>query len=98
MLRFVRAVLKGWTYATENPAETARLVQEYNPGADPAIEDARMIASLPLVNTGEDNIGWMRVDRWAGMAQTLRDQGILTSPVDVASVYTMEFLQEIYDR
>ena len=98
VLRFVRAALKGWTYATENPDETARLVQEYNPSADLAIEGARMIASLPLVNTGEDNIGWMRADRWAGMAQTLRDQGILTSPVDVASVYTMEFLQEIYDR
>lgn len=97
VLRFVRAALKGWTYAIENPAKMARMVQKYNPNADLAIEDARMIASLPLVNTGEGYIGWMRDDRWVGMAQTLRDHGMLTHTVDVANVYTMQFLREIYD-
>ena len=33
---------------------------------------------------------------WAGMAQTLRKQDILTAPLDVTQVYSMQFLQEIY--
>ena len=55
-----------------------------------------MAASLPLINTGEDHIGWMKPDLWAGMEKTLREQGVLTTPLDVTQVYTMQFLQEIY--
>lgn len=57
-----------------------------------------MIASLPLVNTGEDFIGWMKPEIWAGMEQTLREQGVLTAPLDVTQVYTMQFLEETYGK
>jgi hypothetical protein len=30
------------------------------------------------------------------MEQTLREQGEITAPLDVAQVYTMQFLEEIY--
>ena len=55
-----------------------------------------MIASLPLINTGEDHIGWMKPEIWAGMEQVLREQKVLTEPVDVTQAYTLQFLQEIY--
>ncbi len=32
------------------------------------------------------------------MAEVLREQGVLTAPLDVTEVYTMEFLEEIYDN
>jgi NitT/TauT family transport system substrate-binding protein len=57
-----------------------------------------MTASLPLVNTGEDHIGWMKPEIWTGMAQTLREQGVLTQTVDVTQVYTMQFLEETYGK
>jgi NitT/TauT family transport system substrate-binding protein len=94
--RFTRAALKGWTYAVENPAAIGDFVQKYNPKADKALENARMTASLPLVNTGEDYIGWMKPEVWGGMEKTLREQGVLTKTVDVTQVYTLQFLQEIY--
>jgi NitT/TauT family transport system substrate-binding protein len=94
--RFLRATLKGWTYAVENPAEVPAIVQKYKPEADAKIELARMAASIPLINTGEDYIGWMNPDVWAGMEKTLRKQGIITAPLDVTQVYTMQFLEEIY--
>jgi NitT/TauT family transport system substrate-binding protein len=96
VLRFVRATLKGWTWAVENADQAGALVQKYNPNVDPVIEIAKMTASLPLVNTGEDYIGWMKSDVWAGMEQMLREQGVLTAPLDVTQVYTMQFLEEIY--
>jgi len=95
-LRFVRATLKGWTYAVENSVDAAVLVQKYNPTADPTIEIARMTASLPLINTGEDHIGWMKPEVWADMEETLREQSVLTAPLDVTQVYTMQFIEEIY--
>jgi hypothetical protein len=33
---------------------------------------------------------------WAGMEKTLRKQGIITAPLDVTQVYTLQFLEEIY--
>ena len=55
-----------------------------------------MIAALPLVNTGNDFIGWMKPEVWEGMEKTLREQGVITQPVDTPQVYTLQFLQEIY--
>ena len=36
VLRFLRATLKGWTYAIENPEKAASLVVKYAPAADTA--------------------------------------------------------------
>jgi NitT/TauT family transport system substrate-binding protein len=94
--RFLRATLKGWTYAVEQPEETGAMVVKYKPDADLGLENDKMNASLPLVNTGEDHIGWMKPEIWSGMEKTLREQGLLAQPLDAAQVYTMQFLNEIY--
>lgn len=96
--RFLRATLKGWMYAVEHPTEIGPLVVRYAPQADPALETAKMTAALPLINTGEDQIGWMRPEVWAGMADTLHDQGVLAQPVPPTTAYTLQFLEEIYAR
>lgn len=94
--RFLRATLNGWTYAVENPDAVARMVSKYNPDADNALEIEKMRASLRLIDTGEDHIGWMKAERWAGMEEILREEGVLTAPLDMTELYTMEFLEEIY--
>jgi NitT/TauT family transport system substrate-binding protein len=96
VLRFLRATLRGWTYASEHSSEVGAMVVKYEPSADPASENDKMAASIPLINTGEDHIGWMKPETWAGMEQTLHEQGVLTQPVDLTQVYTMQFLEEIY--
>lgn len=93
---FTRATLKGWTYAVENPTAIGAFVQKYQPDADEDLERARMTASLPLVNTGEDFIGWIKPQVWETMEKTLREQGVLTQSVDITQVYTLQFLQDIY--
>lgn len=96
VLRFLRATLRGWTYAIENPEAAGSLVQKYNPDADTDLETAKLIASIPLVNTGEDFIGWMEPEVWDGMERTLQEQGVLKQPLEVEQVYTMGFVEEIY--
>lgn len=94
--RFMRATLKGWSYAVENPEQIGVYVRKYNPGANADLESDKMIASIPLVNTGEDSIGWMKAETWQGMAKTLRADGALTGSLDIKDVYTMRFLEEMY--
>lgn len=98
VLRFLRASLKGWTYAVENPAPMGPIVVKYMASGDAALESAKMAASIPLVNTGEDYVGWMRPDIWSGMESTLRAQGILTKTLHLTKVYTTDFLREIYNK
>ena len=74
------------------------MVSKYNPNADLKHETAQMTASLPLVNTGEDHIGWMKPEIWNGMERILREQGVLTTTLDVTQVYTMQFLEEAYGK
>jgi len=96
VLRFLRATLRGWRWAVENPAEAGPLALEYDPALDAAHQAAMMEASVPLIHTGEDHIGWMRAEAWQGTHDILLEQGLLAAPVDVEKVYTIEFLQQIY--
>lgn len=96
-LRFLRATLEGWTYAVENPVQAAAFVAKYKPDADLSYETETLTASLPYINTGEDHIGWMKPEIWVDMEQTLRDQFVITKPVDVTEIYTLQFLNEIYE-
>ncbi len=98
VLKFTRATLKGWTFAVEHPETAGSLVQNYNPDADAALEVARMTTSIPFVNTGEDFIGWMRPEIWEAMEQTLREQDVLKNALNVDQIYTLQFLEEIYNR
>lgn len=95
---FLRATLKGWAYALENPDQVGGMVQDYKPDANADLETDKMIASIPLVNPGETSIGWMSPEAWKTMTQTLRDQGALKGPLDLEDVYTTQFLEEIYSK
>jgi NitT/TauT family transport system substrate-binding protein len=96
VVRFLRATLKGWTFAVENPTAVGQMVVRYKPNANAALESAEMVASIPFVNTGEDYVGWMKPEIWTGMESTLREQGVLTKTLDLSQVYDMQFLREIY--
>jgi NitT/TauT family transport system substrate-binding protein len=98
VLRFLRASLKGWTFSIENPERIGEMIQTYLPSADPVLENAKMVVSLPLINTGQDHIGWMKADTWSSMEQTLREEKVLTSPLDIRQVYTLQFLDQIYGK
>ena len=45
-----------------------------------------MVAAMPLINTGEDFIGWMKPNIWADMEQTLRKQSGVMKPLDITQV------------
>jgi len=96
VLRFLRATLRGWRWAVENPEEAGALALKYNPTLNRAHEVALMEASVPLIHTGEDQIGWMQSEVWQGTYNILMEQEILAGPLNVDQVYTMTFLHKVY--
>ena len=96
VLRFLRATLRGWQWAIENPQEAGPLALKYDSTLDAAQQGAMMEASVPLVYTGEDDTGWMRGEVWQGIYDILSEQDLLDQPFRIEDVYTMSFLQDIY--
>ena len=96
VLRFLRATLRGYRWSVENPEEAGRLALAYASERYKGQSIEHMRASIPLIHTGEDQIGWMRREVWQGTHDILLEQGVISGPVDIDKVYTMEFLQQIY--
>lgn len=100
VLKLVRATLKGWQYAIENPQAAVDIVLKYD---DPDYNDKEyetfiLTNEAPLVHTGEDYIGWMRQSVWQDMHDMLLEHELIKQPVDIQEVYTMKFLNEIYGK
>ncbi len=96
VLRFLRATLKGHQYALDFPDEALEICLRYADNPDPEVQRAMLDASIPLIYTGYDDIGWMQQDVWQGMHRILADQNLLEGPVNIEEVFTLQFLKEIY--
>jgi len=57
--RFLRATFRGWQSAIENADEAALLTLKYDQTLSPSHLQFVFNASLPLIHTGENYIGWM---------------------------------------
>lgn len=91
--RFVRATLKGWQEAIENPGLAADAVMAFAPETEREIEYESVEISIPLIDTGEGAIGQMREEVWQEMHDILLDRGLIEEGVDMTAVYTNEFVE-----
>lgn len=97
--RFLRAALKGWNETIRNAEEAVEITMKYAKNQDKTLQTAMMNAQHPLIYTGEDEIGWMTNNVWRRMNSILYEQGVIDQPLaDVNSVYTMQFLQNVYNK
>jgi NitT/TauT family transport system substrate-binding protein len=93
--KLVRATMRGWAEALQDPAESAKLPLHYDPKLDPAHELANLEATAPLVHTGMDRIGWMRTEDWESMIRTLHEEGIIPERPAAADLFTTRFLEPV---
>jgi NitT/TauT family transport system substrate-binding protein len=96
VVRFMRASLKGWRKAIEEPELAVDETMVYAREADRAVQEAMLRASLPLIHTGEYPLGWMDRERWGAMQQILFDQGLLESRLPLDELYTNSYLEDVY--
>ena len=93
--RFVRATMRGWTHALQDPSESAELALRYNQHLDPAHERELLRASAPLIHTGTDQVGWMRAEDWDTMIKTLHEERSIPVRIGAAELYTTRFLAPV---
>ena len=96
--RFLRATLRGWQEAIEEPKEAVAITLKYAKEADADLQALMMEASLPLIHTGEDHIGWIQAGVVKEMHQILLEEGIIAEPVELDRLFTMQFLGKIYGQ
>ena len=94
--RFLRATLKGWRSTIENPDEAVDMTLQYDATLSRDRQARMMVVQTPIIHTGQCNIGWMEENIWQGLYDILLDGGAITRPINVAEVYTMEFLSRIH--
>jgi len=97
VLRFLRATLRGHQFAIANLEAAIDATMPYAAVPDRDVQMSMLEASIPLIFTGENVVGWMRPDVWEEMYQILNQHGFLAAPFDIADAYTMQFLEAIYD-
>jgi ABC-type nitrate/sulfonate/bicarbonate transport system substrate-binding protein len=90
--RFMRATLRGYQYALEHHDEAAAATLKYDPKLDAKTQTAMMKAEVPMIDTGDQPIGWMDEDIWQSTADILLAGGFIPSAVDVKSLFTNEFI------
>lgn len=92
--RFIRATLKGYQYAIEHPDEMADLALKYDDTLNADLQSATMQAQIPLIDTGDAPIGTMDEAVWQITEDILLEQGIISAPLDLKTVYTNEFVEK----
>ena len=93
--KFVRASIRGWKAYLADPTAVNAYLLKLNPALNPAQEaySAQALRDGAFV-TGEnaDQTGHMTAERWNSGAEQLKALGILKSPVDPATAYSLQFL------
>lgn len=93
---FVQATINGWQYAIEHEPEAVDITLKFAKNSTKAHEDYMLSTSIPLINTGTSNLGWMDLASWESAQDLLFDQKILTKKIDAADVFDMDFINRIY--
>lgn len=92
--RFVRATLRGWNKAVEDPELGTEHTLSFDAELNYEAQLAALNASIPLIDTGQVSLGYMEPEIWQEMMDVMVEQGILSAPFDVTTVYTNEFVGE----
>ncbi|HMZ08738.1 MAG TPA: ABC transporter substrate-binding protein [Anaerolineales bacterium] len=92
LTRFMRATMKGYQYAIENPEEAASLALKYDPALDLGYQTEVMKVQIPFIDTGDGPLGSMNESIWKNTQDILLEFDLISSPVDLNSIYTNQFV------
>lgn len=90
--RFVRATLRGWMKAVQEPETGARHTMPYTRSRDSALQLEILRRTIPYVHTGEAPIGWMEESIWDDIASLTLNAGLVNSDIKANEVFTNRFI------
>jgi len=97
--RFLRAYRKGSQWMLDHPEKAAELVVKYATDGQDVQRNLEIIklrnASTVSEGTKQHGLGWFDIEVLKRVERTFLDLGLLKKRVDVESVFTNRFLQEL---
>jgi ABC-type nitrate/sulfonate/bicarbonate transport system substrate-binding protein len=90
--RFIRATMRGYQYAIENTEEVAEFAVKYDETLDLDYQKQVMQAQIPFIDTGNAPIGSMDENVWQVTQDILIEFGMLSTPVDLSTMFTNKFV------
>ncbi len=91
--KFMDAVVKGYTYAAENPSESADILLKHAPELNSELVHASQEFLSPKYIDDAESFGVQKQEVWDRYTQWLYDQGFLDTQVDSTKAFTNEFVQ-----
>lgn len=91
--KFMDAVVKGYTFAAENPAESADILIKHAPELDAELVKASQAFLSPRYIDDAESFGVQKAEVWDRYTQWLYDQGFIETLVDSSKAFTNEFVQ-----
>ena len=99
---FVRALSQGLQWSIDHPQDAAKqVVADYGATMPPqlqALQEAGMLASVPLIKPAGSQTAMMTEAVWASTQQNLLDQQLLSAPGDVTQAYNLSFVNRVYGK
>lgn len=90
--KFVRATVKGYLYAIDNPGEAAQLLIDSEPDLDPELvkKSQEWLSTKYLDDAAV--FGIQEIERWQKVNDFMVEHGILTESLEVEQAFTNQFL------
>ncbi len=84
---FLKASLRGWEFALEHPdVVIGEILEKYSTRKTRAQLEYEAEKSISLIRNDLVDIGHMNPSRWQHIADVLRDEGMISGPVDIDSM------------
>jgi NitT/TauT family transport system substrate-binding protein len=96
--KFVQASIRGWREYLRDPGPTDAYLLKLNPALNPVQEafTAQALRDGGFITGGDPSgaeVGRMAAARWQTMEEQLQSLGILKSPVNATTAYSLKFVQ-----
>lgn len=91
--KFMDAVVKGYTFAAENPGESADILLRHVPELDAELVKASQEYLSPRYIDDAESFGVQKAEVWERYTKWLYDQGFIETLVDSSKAFTNEFVK-----
>ena len=91
---FLRATVKGYRYAMENPDKAAEILCKANPELDKDLVLASQKWLTDQYQGDAKSFGFIDQDRWDSFYQWLADEGLIKNPIAKGHGFTNDFLPQ----
>jgi ABC-type nitrate/sulfonate/bicarbonate transport system substrate-binding protein len=91
--RWVRAVVRGWRYAIEHVDEATAITCALSEALKRDKQAGMLLASIPLIQTGDRPLGWMTREVWQGAAERLHEHKLLARVPALDGLFTTTFVE-----